>query len=250
MKLTILGSGVCIPTSDRCQSSYLIQTNNSNILFDIGSGALYRLTQANIDYFSIDVICITHKHCDHMSDFIPFLFATNNHPTVKRTKELKLIGPPGIKKHIEELFNVYNHWIEPETYSLNIIEAFEGSFEIDKNIIDVFSVKHCDNSNGYCITDEFGKVFAYSGDASFGENLVKYVKNAQVLLLECSFPDKKLEKHLNINDVSMIIDNAQCKKLILTHIYPGYEDFDFKASLNDVYSGEVYRAKDLDVYDF
>jgi len=40
MKLTILGSGTYFPELNRHFSSYLIQTNGLNLVFDFGRGAL------------------------------------------------------------------------------------------------------------------------------------------------------------------------------------------------------------------
>ena len=118
MKLIILGSGVCVPTKDRCQPSYFLKTEDHSFLFDIGEGSLHRMAQAEIDYFSIDGIFLSHLHCDHTSELVPFLFATNNNYRQKRKKRLFIAGPVSTKKWIEGLFRVYGRHIVLQDLSL------------------------------------------------------------------------------------------------------------------------------------
>jgi len=245
MKLTILGTGVCVPVSGRCQSSYYLKTLESSFIFDMGGGAMYRMAQKKIDIFSIDSIFFSHLHADHSSDFVSFMFSTNTHPEKKREKKLYIIGPRGTKKWVNGIFEVFGPHVRAQGYECEIIEMLEGRFIIGSSVIKTFPVYHSEGAIGFRVEDKDGKVFAYSGDTGYGENLMKLGEKADVFLLECSFPDRVIEKHLNMEQALRIAVKSQCKKLILTHIYPEFEDYDFTGALSEDFSGEIIRARDL-----
>jgi len=112
-KLTLLGTGTCVPIEKRNSSGYFLKTKNLNILIDCGSGTLRRLTEAKIDYRKIDIICLTHFHPDHTSDLAPFLLATRYTPDFTRNKTLTLVGPIGLKGHLKLLAELYGKIILP-----------------------------------------------------------------------------------------------------------------------------------------
>ena len=249
MKLTILGSGVCVPVPERCQSSYLLETERNRILFDMGSGAFHRLSQAGVDYFDIETICLSHLHCDHMSDIVPFFFGTNYHPEKIRKKPLLLIGPPGTRKWVKGLFSVHGAWIIPRSYSLSIMEKENSSVDLNGETLTAVSVYHSAHTNGYRLKDARGKVFAFTGDSSWGPNLVKLAHEADILLSECSFPDREMDKHLNAKEVARLGKESSSRRILLTHIYPGYENFSFSSVMDRIYKGTVSRVEDLDVFE-
>lgn len=76
MKLTILGSGTCVPYARRGSSGYAIELEGASMLLDCGSGATRSLARAGINYLGIDCLFLSHFHPDHTGDLVPFLFAT------------------------------------------------------------------------------------------------------------------------------------------------------------------------------
>ena len=76
MKLTILGSGTCIPYSRRGPSGYCLRLRESSLMLDCGSGSSSKLAAAGINYLDIDHIFFSHLHPDHTGDLVPFLFGT------------------------------------------------------------------------------------------------------------------------------------------------------------------------------
>ncbi|MDP2672995.1 MAG: MBL fold metallo-hydrolase, partial [Nanoarchaeota archaeon] len=97
MKLTILGSGTFIPDKDRFCSSYLLQHENRNILFDFGRGAIQQLMKLNIDLFSINHIFITHPHSDHLSELPSFVsFIMNFSEKNNVNEKIKIYCPKSV----------------------------------------------------------------------------------------------------------------------------------------------------------
>ena len=66
MKLTILGSGTCVPSLKRNAPSNYLKIGDKQILVDCGSGTLLQLEKANLTYNEIDIVCISHYHTDQI----------------------------------------------------------------------------------------------------------------------------------------------------------------------------------------
>ena len=85
----------------------------------------------------------------------------------------------------------------------------------------------------------------YSGDTDYCDNIVKLGREADVLILECSFPDeRKTEGHLTPSLAGKIAREASCKKLLLTHFYPVFQGHDILAECRKEFSGEIILAED------
>lgn len=66
IELVILGTGSQTPTRTRNHNGYLLRWGSQSILFDPGEGTQRQLTFADLSAHSINRICITHFHGDHV----------------------------------------------------------------------------------------------------------------------------------------------------------------------------------------
>jgi ribonuclease BN (tRNA processing enzyme) len=78
MRITVVGSGTVVPSLQRHQSCVVVRTGGEMLVFDLGSGAVRGMLQADLDPFAIDRIFFTHFHPDHTVDAVPLLFAVNH----------------------------------------------------------------------------------------------------------------------------------------------------------------------------
>ncbi|MGB7291415.1 MAG: ribonuclease Z [Thermodesulfobacteriota bacterium] len=243
MRLTILGSGTCVPYHRRGSSSYALELPKSTILLDCGNGATWKLGKVGINYLDIDHILITHFHPDHTSDLIPFLFATRYSYGSTREKPLHLWGPPGFKGFFSALKEAYSDWIVPQELLVNDIEY--DRIQLGDFVLRSAHTLHTENSLAYRIDSE-RKSLVYTGDTDYSESLVKLAENADILLIECSMPDDlKVEGHLTPAGVIRIANESGAKKIILTHLYPACDERDILDSIiNEVYA-EVIVAEDF-----
>ena len=243
MRLTILGSGTCVPYNRRGSSSYALELPKSTTLLDCGNGATWKLGMVGISYLDIDHILITHFHPDHTSDLIPFLFATRYSYGSTREKPLHLWGPPGFGRFFSALKEAYGDWIVPKALLVNDIENDRiqlGDFDLSSA-----HTLHTENSLAYRIDSE-GKSLVYTGDTDYSESLVKLAENADILLIECSMPDDlKVEGHLTPAGVTRIANESGAKKIILTHLYPACDESDILALIRNRTDADVVVAEDL-----
>ncbi len=250
MEMILLGSGTGIPLNYRASPSLaLINIDADPILFDMGPGTLRQLTKAGIRHEGIRRIFITHFHPDHTADLIHLLFVTRNPAILKRRKPFIITGPRGIKEFIQRLQEAYADWISlpPEIMTIEEIDVGINPERDYHNFkLTVQSTKHTPESIAYRIDDRSGKSVVYSGDTGFCNEIVDLAMGADLLILECSFPDgKEVEGHLTPSQAGRIASLAGAKRLLLTHFYPECLATDIAAQCRRTYEGELILGSDL-----
>lgn len=244
-ELVILGSGTGIPSLRRGAPGFLIISERSYILIDSGSGTLRRMLEAGVTYRDVDLLLYTHIHPDHISDLVPILFACK-YADLPREKEMVCIGGPGFKRYFEKVKEIYGSWIDPQTYHLIVKEIYSTPFSIRDVKIFTKPMAHLPESVGYRIEFNDGKSFVISGDTDYCKNIIDLAWKADLLVLECSFPDdKKVEGHLTPSLAGRIASESNCKRLLLTHFYPICDQYDIVKQCRQSYKGEITLGEDL-----
>ena len=105
----LLGTGCPSPSHERYGPSTLVQVENNNYLFDVGSGVTQRLSEFGIKSAAIDVLFVTHIHSDHIVDMYQ-LYISGWHQG--REKPFKVIGPLGIKDFFEYQLKAFEKELE------------------------------------------------------------------------------------------------------------------------------------------
>ncbi len=244
MELTVIGSGTGVPSPRRGAPSLLLKVNGKNLLVDIGSGTLQKLLLLGLNYHDPDVIFLTHLHPDHISDLLPFLFACK-YSLSPRTKDLYIIGGRGFREFYEGMKSLYGHWVKGETYRLHVQEAPSGRRSLLGFEFVTLPLDHTRSSIGIRIEAE-GKSIVFSGDTDYCPEIVELSKGADLLVLECSFPNyRKVKGHLTPALATEIAKEANVKKLLLTHFYPPCDEVDILEECGKGFEGEVILAEDM-----
>jgi ribonuclease BN (tRNA processing enzyme) len=248
MRITILGSGTITPDKKRNPSGLAVETSDALIMVDMGPGILRRMTEAEIDVRRVDVALITHFHPDHVSDVVPFLFASNYAYYDQRKEPFHLVGPEGLERFYQGMVGLYGQWIVPTGDRLRIKELDpSGPDSISFGRTEVRSVPsaHSFPSLSYRIEAD-GSSVTVSGDTDMSEDLAQLAQGTDLLICEASFPDgMKISGHLTPSEAGAIAQRANAKKLALTHFYPPCADQDVVAQAARRFSGEVLQAEDL-----
>ena len=222
MKIIVLGTGTSVPSLNRGSSAYLLVTDKQRILIDIGPSVVRRLLESGYTVNDIDVIMLTHFHVDHTADLSTFLFACN-YGIETRTKPLTIFGGSGIHKFYRGLLNVYP-WISPKLYQISLKSIYRGQEDANDLLISAAKVNHNSESIGISIVEK-GKKVVFSGDTDYSRNLIKLAYKADLLVAECSFPERKVKGHMNLSVLKKVVEQAQPERVIISHLYPEWDTF-------------------------
>jgi ribonuclease BN (tRNA processing enzyme) len=248
MKLTVLGSGTSVPHPERASPAHWLETSGGTVLLDISADAPHRMAEESLDWPNLDAIWISHFHLDHMGGLTPFLFATKWAPQIQsRTKPLRIFGPEGLRHIIETINDSNNYKLLEQRFAIDIVEvAPNATFEILPGVTAVtLKTPHTSESLALRLKDEDSKPFVYTSDTGFSEDLASFAKDARLLLLECSFRrNKPVQKHLELADAVRVAKECTPEKLVLTHLYPEWDNIDLATEARALWSGETIEAKD------
>jgi ribonuclease BN (tRNA processing enzyme) len=246
MQLTILGSGTNVhPT--RAAAGYLVQTDHA-ILLDFGPRTLMNLIKTGVDRHQVTHILFSHFHADHFSDFITFFFDAviyAKHEGGHRP-DMTLIGPRGTIRLLQTIMRTFPSFLRPP-FKVTLKEVSAKAFMIGATRVVPKPVVHVPDlsSVGYRIEYQ-GKTMVYSGDSQYCDGLVRLCAEADLAVLDCSFPaNKPGPVHLHAGQCGQVAREAGVGQLILSHFYPIADRYDVKAQAGEQYGGRIRKGRDL-----
>ncbi len=214
------------------------------LMFDGGGGSLRQLPKMGVDFRRIDFHLITHFHPDHVTDLVPLLFALNYTVNFRRTEPLHILGPSGLNNFYQKMQGIFGPWIQAHTYPLHLHEARENKIDFGDFSIETLPMAHSAEAIAFRVNTQ-GRSVVYSGDTDYCENIVKLGRAADLLILECSFPQEMhKEGHLTPQLAGRIAREAACQKLLLTHFYPVFEGHDIQKECQEEFPGTIIMATD------
>lgn len=154
LDVCLLGTGGMMPLPNRWLTALMTRLNGSNLLIDCGEGTQIAIKEKGWSFHSIDVICFTHYHGDHISGLPGLLLSMGN---ADRTEPVDMIGPKGLEQVVKSL-----RVIAPELpFQIRFHEITEPSecFNINGYVIEAFRVKHNITCYGYSISVPRGGKF-------------------------------------------------------------------------------------------
>lgn len=153
LDICLLGTGGMMPLPNRWLTALMTRFNGSNLLIDCGEGTQITIKQKGWSFKSIDTICFTHYHGDHISGLPGLLLTMGNSD---RQEPLTLVGPRGLERVVNGL-----RVIAPELpFELKFIELTENYQQLELNgyKIEAYRLNHKVTCYGYnLVIDRIGK---------------------------------------------------------------------------------------------
>jgi len=187
MRLTILGTGSARPVGDSAQSGILVQSGETSILFDVGSGIAQQV-EARVGATNLAALFIGHFHADHWIDLGPLRY---RFPWAEpAAQKLRLFVPPSGREKLEHLAAAINErpsFFEP---AFDITEYESGQrFEIGPITVTPHAVAHYVPAWTMDIQGPDGERIVYAGDMGPSEMVIDLARGAEVLILEATLED-------------------------------------------------------------
>jgi len=249
MKLVVLGSGTSVPHPQRAAAAFWLETTAGKVLLDCGADTAHRMAQEEVDWPNLDAIWISHLHLDHCGGLASLLFGLKWAPqTQARQKSLRIFGCRGIGNLLRAIdeSNNYKLFVQPFPIELREVSDDNERFELMPGLVaQTFSTPHTRESLAIRLTDNDGTSLVYTSDTGYSEELATFARGADLLILECSFwRHTPTPKHLSLDDAMRIAHLAEPRRLILTHLYPEWDDVDLETKAGELWPGETIAASD------
>jgi len=275
-RVTLLGTGVPIPSPHRFGPSTLVEAGDQKLLIDAGRGAAIRLYQLDVPLGRIDALLLTHYHSDHTSG-IPDVWLTGwlQSHFGTRTSPFRVIGPVGARTLMCNLEQAYaldikiriaDEKLPPEGIAVEVEEFDQDGAVYEKNGVKViaFEVDHGDAikpAYGYRI-EYGGRSAVISGDTRYNRNVVKYAAGADLLVHEVvaarpelmaeAYIQRIVAHHTTPREAGLVFSQAKPKLAAYTHLVllasekiPPVTVGDIVAETRATYGGALEVGEDL-----
>lgn len=222
LEITLLGTGNPRPSMERFGPSILVEAGETDILIDVGRGAIQRLFQigAAQQIRDVDLVLFTHLHSDHVVGFPDFWLSGW---VFGRDRPLPVMGPPGTESMCEHLDRAFA--FDQKVRSIDDRFAAAGIeletsdvepsviYEQDGVRITVFDVDHGNGivpAYGYRV--DYGPyAAAFSGDMKYDERIVEHAKGVDVLVMEVISAEVEMRR-------AQVRGQAAVERVLLQHI--------------------------------
>jgi ribonuclease BN (tRNA processing enzyme) len=223
-KLTVLGKYGPYPKAGGACSSYLVETEKTKILIDMGNGSLANL-QKFVSFEKIDLIILTHLHSDHMSDILTLRYAIQVNGIDPIT--LYLPNTPKPERDLLCMMNTYRDHAINENLKF-VHNDLTISFKKMKHPVEAYAVKICNDD----------KTFVFSSDTVFNNDIIAFSQNCDLLLFDCAIleADRTVNfPHTSAYQAAYVASKAKVKRLLLTHINPNAHENKLLKEAKDVF---------------
>ncbi len=244
-------------------SGYLLQEGETTVLIDCGNGVFSKLRQV-ADYVDVDAVVVSHLHADHFLDLVPFSYALTYAPRQQPVPvppwpgtdspaRPRLIAPPratdvfrrvvgawGNDDLIENAFELEEY----EESSTPEVGPLRFRFKSVPHFTETFAI--------HVVSAEGGGSLAYGADSSPSEDLVEFVKDCALLVIEATLPRPErsgTRGHLTPEEAGDHARRARARRVVLTHISDELDATWARKQASEAFGAPVEVAAEGSVFD-
>lgn len=241
-RITVCGSAGSFPGRGRACSSYLLQDEESDLILDIGSGALANI-QRWLPVAEVTNIYLSHGHHDHLADLVGLLQHTSFGNL--RPDRVRVFANPETCQTVRELRDRH----APNADRLETIDLIPGrSYTVGAFTFEVFPAWHPVPASCIRITSASNQVISYTGDTALGEGVRNAAMDADLLISEATWlkraPDHPEGVHMTGREAGELAAAASVQELLITHVWPEFDPYEVAGEAAQAFPGAIRIAED------
>ncbi len=245
-ELTVLGAGPA--WSDRpsaAGASYLVRSEQTAILLDLGQGVFPRLMAA-IEPSTLAAVVISHLHPDHFIDLVPLRHYLAYQ--LGSAHHVRVIAPDGLAGRIDALHDRPGFTavtLDCEAPPLDPILVGDLTIEARR-------VRHTADSHAIRVAPPAGPGLVYSGDCGVAADLAPLIRPGDTLLVEVSFgagPVPPGSMHLDAPAIADLARSTRPGRILLTHLQMGLDRAAPVRIVQAALDGPVLLVEPGDIHD-
>jgi ribonuclease BN (tRNA processing enzyme) len=248
MRVRVVGSSASVPRPGRACSCHLVRARGTNVLLDMGTGALANLRLV-VDYPDLDAIVITHMHADHFLDLIPLRYGLKYGPLL-RDDRMPVWLPPGGEAQLRALARTFSaegpsDFLD-EVFDVNEYDP-DAPLEIEKLTVTFAKTVHY--IDAYAVrVERDGVSVCYSGDTAPCASVERLARGCSLFLCEAALglasETGPLRGHLSAVEAGEMAQRAGARRLLLTHYGTEFAAGELEDAARSVYHGPCAVADD------
>jgi ribonuclease Z len=289
MYAVLLGTGYPRPDNERAGPCTAIVIGEKVFLIDAGRGVTMRMAAGNLAPQNVRAVFLTHLHSDHIDGLLDVFHTTWQ---FGRSTPLELYGPVGTQDLVDGMMKFYaadihirrdlTEKLPAAGATINLHTIREGVVYSDEDVrVTAFLVDHApvEPAFGYrfdqieqrtvfgnpqrvsTTLEEIGGSIVISGDTHPNKNLIRFAKDADVLIHEAYLPEITKPSdtasdsdawftryHSTAAEAGEDAARANVKLLVLTHLIPhrtGNADAEFQSEAAKSFHGQIIVGHDL-----
>ena len=220
LTVTFAGSGDAFGSGGRYQACIHLRPEGGRpVLLDCGATSLPALKRLGLDPSEIAAVFISHLHGDHFAG-LPFLILDGQFS--RRTAPLAVIGPPGTAQRLADTMECLfpGSSATSRRFSVDVTELVPGAAATACGT--AARAWHADHPSGapalILRLSLAGRTITYSGDTAWTPAIADAPADADLLIAEAYYRDKRVPYHLRLADLDAHRDRLTARRVIVTHM--------------------------------
>ena len=216
-----LGSGNAFADGGRSHACIHVSAPGVSLLLDCGGSSL-PMIKRYMDPAQITAIAVTHLHGDHFGG-IPFLL--DEQKWTGRKAPLLIGGPPSLEARVRLVAEGFGMDTSRASLGYDVTYVVLGPAErtFGGARVAAVPVRHSPAAEPHGLRARVdGTLIAYSGDASWSDDLVALAKGADLFICEATLFAAAEEKdnpvHVSYETLRRNRARFDCRRIVLTHL--------------------------------
>lgn len=217
IRVRFFGTGNAFADGGRSHACIHLSAPGVSLLLDCGGSALPTLKR-ELDPGTIDGAAISHLHGDHFGG-LPYLLMEQHY--AGRRRPLAITGPAALQGRVAAASDALYPDFYRKTrlgYAVRYL-PFGAEQDVGGAAVEALPVRHVPESDPHGLrVRAAGKVIAYSGDATWSDELVKLAKDADLFICEATNFSRDDPAHIAYTTLMKQRSRLHCQRIVLTHL--------------------------------